>query len=232
MGSVGQVKDSDFATEVDERRFSPSMSEQAIAKRIVKRAICFLLIALIGGVVACSRRAVEVKESGNFGASSSSRTAGSNGANSALPAVPTELMEAEIRMLDGGTIRLADYAGKVIVLDLWATWCPPCRDEIPHLVSLNDELKSRGVEFIGLTVDANDNARKLRDFAQRFGINYRIGWADEDFALAFMGDYGSIPQTFVITRDGRVLKKFVGFDPERSPARLREAIDRALDGGS
>lgn len=161
----------------------------------------------------------------------SAPTTAPKGGTAALPAVPEALMQAELRALDGGTIRLADYAGKIIVLDLWATWCPPCRYEIPHLVALGNEYRARGVEVIGLTVDENDTEQKLRAFASQYGINYKIGWADADFAYSFMGDYSSIPQTFIITRDGRLLKKFVGFDPQRGPQKLRGAIEQALREG-
>ena len=138
-------------------------------------------------------------------------------------------MDAEIKALDGGSFKLSDYAGKVVVLDLWATWCPPCRDEIPHLVEVSKEYRAQGLEVVGLDVDPlQDDAETVRAFAQEFAVNYKIGWAERDLAASLMRGNGSIPQTLVITRDGRVLEHFIGYHPQRTPARMRRAIEQAL----
>src|SRR5262249_19781776 len=73
--------------------------------------------------------------------------------SAATMALPASVMETSFPLLEGKQHRLADYAGKVVVVDLWATWCGPCRREIPHLVALDKEFKGRGVEVIGLTTE-------------------------------------------------------------------------------
>lgn len=158
--------------------------------------------------------------------------------NAAAPAnpatmapVPAVLLNTEFQTLDGKQVRLSDYAGKVVILDLWATWCPPCRKEIPHLIELGNQYKERGVEVIGVTMeDPQADLKKVQDFAREFGINYKIGWAPREMALGVLEMSGrdTIPQTLIITRDGRVIKHIVGFHPTRTPESMREALDQAI----
>ncbi|MFN2456100.1 MAG: TlpA family protein disulfide reductase [Pyrinomonadaceae bacterium] len=145
-------------------------------------------------------------------------------------ALPAKLLETEFKGLDGKAIKLSDYAGKVVVLDMWATWCPPCREEIPHLVSVSKEYAGRGVEVIGLDIDpAQDDAETVRSFAKKFNVNYKLGWAEQDAALTLMRGNGSIPQTLVISRDGRVVAHFRGYSSAVTPDKMRTAIDEAVN---
>jgi thiol-disulfide isomerase/thioredoxin len=152
-------------------------------------------------------------------------------------ALPESVMQASINMLDGQKSKLADYSGKVLVLDLWATWCGPCKQEIPYLVEMAKEYKSRGVEVIGLTnEDPEIHAEVVKDFSKTFNINYQIGWADAEMEAGLMRGRNGIPQTFIIGRNGKIFKHFVGFTsrvtPPRSssldPQKLKAAIEEAL----
>jgi thiol-disulfide isomerase/thioredoxin len=146
-----------------------------------------------------------------------------------LETVPALVWDAEIQAVDGSPFRLSDYKDKVVVLDLWATWCGPCRLEIPHLVDLTNEYKGKGVEVIGLTTEApQTDAEKVRDFAREFKINYRLGYARADVAQSLMNGNYSIPQTFVIAPGGRIITKFRGFS-DRIPDMIRAAIDKASE---
>ena len=144
-----------------------------------------------------------------------------------METVPAQVWDAEIQSVDGATFRLSDFKDKVVVLDLWATWCGPCRLEVPHLVDLQNEYKAKGVEVIGLTTeDPESDAEKVRDFAKEFKINYRLGYARADVAQSLMNGTYSIPQTFVIAPGGRIVTKFRGFS-DRIPDMIRAAIDKA-----
>src|SRR5215510_11316453 len=114
--------------------------------------------------------------------------------------LPQPVLDAENRAANGGPIKLADYSGKVLLVNLWATWCGPCRMETPELVKLHKEFQDRGVEFVGLsTEDPVASAQKVQEFVQQYNVDYHIGWATRDVALTLMQGTASIPQSFIIT---------------------------------
>ena len=147
-----------------------------------------------------------------------------------LADLPPAVSVAPLKDAKGASFKLADFFGKVQVVNLWATWCGPCRQEIPELVKLHKEFHSRGVEMIGLTTENPDaSAEKVRKFIQDFQVDYRIGWAPAEVAAPLMQGHEAIPQTFVISRDGWILKHFVGFSAANTPAQLRQALEEALN---
>src|SRR3954468_14516805 len=98
-----------------------------------------------------------------------------------LDVIPAVAWDTQIQAVGGGSFKLSDYKDKTVVLDLWATWCGPCRAEIPHLVELHKEYGGKGVEVIGLTTeDPNTTADAVADFAKELKIPYRLGWARAD----------------------------------------------------
>ena len=102
---------------------------------------------------------------------------------------------------------LADYRGKVVLLDFWATWCTPCRDEIPRFVEFQDKYREQGLQVIGISMD--DDAKPVRTFYKEFKINYPVALGNEKVVEAYGGVLG-LPITFLIARDGRVAAKYVG----------------------
>lgn len=149
------------------------------------------------------------------------------------PAMLSEtVMQASFKFLDGKSRRLSDYSGKVLVVDLWATWCGPCRQEIPHLVEMAREYKSKGVEIIGLTTeDPETDAELVKDFSKEFQINYPIGWVDPTMADGLTKGRNGIPQTIIIGRDGKIKKHFVGFNPYSSVPQIKAVLDEAVGAG-
>jgi peroxiredoxin len=147
----------------------------------------------------------------------------------ALVTLPRPILDAENRSTNGGPIKLADYSGKVLLVNLWATWCGPCRMETPELVKLHQEYQSRGVEMVGLsTEDPDASAESVAAFVKAYDVKYHIGWATRDVAIALMQGRTNIPQSFIIARDGRILKRFIGFRPDATPQQIRQALDEAL----
>ena len=145
-----------------------------------------------------------------------------------LNALPKGLLSREFEGLDKSTFRLADFSGKVIVVNLWATWCGPCRREVPDYERVRKEFVDRGVEFIGLTTeDPNTTRARVQKFVRDFNFKFRIGWADGDTARTLMNGRNVIPQTLVIGSDGRVISHWSGYSPQ-SGDRLRKAIESAL----
>lgn len=146
--------------------------------------------------------------------------------------LPVKVMQANISLLDGKKKKLADYSGKVLVVDLWATWCGPCRQEIPHLVQIAKEYKSKGVEVIGLTNEDPESATQfVKDFSKEFKINYPIGWADMLMQIGLTQGRNGIPQTIIIGRDGKVRNHFVGFSAPISVPQMKAAIEAAVSAG-
>lgn len=114
--------------------------------------------------------------------------------------------------IGGKQVSLSDFKGKVVILDFWATWCPPCRKEIPHFVELQDRYGAKGLVVIGVALDDERTAGEVRAFSRRMGINYPILYGNREVMEAY-GPIEAIPTTFVIDRDGRIRARFVGYQP-------------------
>jgi peroxiredoxin len=119
-------------------------------------------------------------------------------------------LQYTLKDMNGADVKLASLKGKVIVLNFWATWCGPCKVEIPGFIELQHKYRSQGLVLLGLSVD--DPAEKIREFAQQFNVNYTmlVGLGREDFQEALPPIWG-IPATFFIARDGRLCKTHMGF---------------------
>lgn len=124
-------------------------------------------------------------------------------------------------------VRLADYREKVVVLDFYATWCGPCRESIPHLVDLQQRYGSQGLQVVGLNVGGEGDLELVPAFAREFHIQYQLGSPDPDLERLYMGDEGSIPLTVVLDRQGRQVKRFVGYG-ESMDLELEKIIQRSL----
>ena len=150
-----------------------------------------------------------------------------SGSTSNSAALPENVMQASINLLDGQKTRLADYSGKVLIVNLWATWCGPCRQEIPHLIEIAKEYKGKGVEVIGLTKEDPDNQPEtVKQFSELLKINYPIGWVDDEMQSELMRGRAVIPQAYIIGRDGKILKHYVGFNPRVVP-QMKAVIEAA-----
>ncbi|HET9253449.1 MAG TPA: TlpA disulfide reductase family protein [Candidatus Eisenbacteria bacterium] len=124
--------------------------------------------------------------------------------------------------LEGKTVRNTDLQGKVVLLNFWATWCPPCRDEVPDFVRLQSKYRDQGLEIVGLSLD-HGGAQDVRPFADEYNVNYTMLIASQETADAFGGIQG-VPTTFVLDRKGTIVKRFVG----RAPAEAFEEAIRPL----
>ena len=143
--------------------------------------------------------------------------------------VPERLLERRIRSLDDNGFRLADFQGKVLVINLWASWCGPCRREIPEYEKVRKDYAGRNVEFIGLTTEDPAGAtQRVNKFVRDTGFGFLLGWADSEMARMLMNGKSSIPQTLVIDGGGSIVNHWAGYSPKEGGNRLRDAIDNAL----
>lgn len=110
--------------------------------------------------------------------------------------------QLEVTDINGRTVRLSDYKGKVVLINFWATWCPPCRAEMPDLVRLQREHGKEGLQIIGITYPPERRAR-VRRFARSLKVNYPIILGTREMKARFSSDE-TLPLTVVINRDGKV----------------------------
>ena len=117
----------------------------------------------------------------------------------------------ELYNLSGKTVRLSDFSGKVLILDFFATWCPPCKAEIPHFVELKSKYGDSGLEIIGISLDRGAGWNELLErFASTYQINYPILKGSDEVVNAY-GGIRAIPTTFVIDRNQVVKDKVIGY---------------------
>jgi len=113
-----------------------------------------------------------------------------------------------LKSVDGKTVNLSDYKGKVVIIDFWATWCGPCRRGIPDLVSIQKEFKNDLV-IIGISLDAEKTIKDVPGFVKSYSINYPIVYGDEKVVMDY-GGIQSIPTAFVIDKKGNVVDRHIG----------------------
>jgi len=114
---------------------------------------------------------------------------------------------------DGRTVKLSDYRGKVVLLDFWATWCGPCKIEIPWFIDLQRRNKDRGFEVLGVAMD-DDGWESVKPFVSEHGVNYRIVLGN-DQAVQNYGGVDALPTSFLIDRDGNIAAVHVGLAPKK-----------------
>jgi cytochrome c biogenesis protein CcmG/thiol:disulfide interchange protein DsbE len=149
-----------------------------------------LALAGLGAEVACGR-SKEAREA----------PPAATGARRAAP-------EFRLQDLDGTEVQLADFRGKVVMVNFWATWCGPCRAEIPDFIELQRELGPRGLQIVGVSLD-DKGAAVVRPFAAQQRINY-VMLVNGHSAAGAYGGVSGIPTTFLVDRDGRIVTSRVG----------------------
>jgi thiol-disulfide isomerase/thioredoxin len=118
-----------------------------------------------------------------------------------------------VKDVDGNDVPLASYKGKVVLLNFWATWCGPCKAEIPGFVRIQEKYRDKGLVIVGYSVD--DTAEKAKAYAAEYKMNYPIllGEGREDVQDAY-GPIWGIPASFIISKDGKVCRRHMGIAPE------------------
>jgi thiol-disulfide isomerase/thioredoxin len=167
------------------------------------------LLMIIAVMMSGCARPGEAEKDAATGAKPAAKSGGTPTATSASASVPETIASIESK--------LAEFRGKVVILDLWATWCGPCIREIPGFIRLQNKYRDRGLEIVGVSVDQLTRgwgANVVGPFMQKYGINYTI-WLLNDpngFGKYPMGT--GIPTTYIIDRSGRATKVYVGAQAE------------------
>ena len=137
--------------------------------------------------------------------------------------------EWELVNLEAGKTNSNQFKGKVQVLNFWATWCPPCRAEIPHFKELAETYKDRNVVFVGISLD--QSLGPVKRFHRTEKMNYPLLMGNGDLVQAF-GGFSAIPQTFVIDAEGRIHKQFSGLVQKKDLQEVLEKLAKPKPKGS
>jgi cytochrome c biogenesis protein CcmG/thiol:disulfide interchange protein DsbE len=142
----------------------------------------------------------------------------------AAPVAQTKIApDFPLRSLDGRSVKLSDFRGKIVVLNFWATWCAPCRVEMPSLIDLYDKYRARGVEIIGVSMDDGAQER-VSSFVAEMKVNYQILLGNQ-FVADLYGGLRLLPQTVFIKRDGTIKETMIGMREEKD---FEAALDDLL----
>lgn len=150
--------------------------------------------------------------------------------NSNYPPAPAAIMQADIKDLDGNSFKLEDKKGKVVLVDLWATWCGPCVEAMPDLIELQDKYRDKNFEVIGLDTDEEETPDYIKAFARKKNLNYQLGYADAKMMSEFIKvtRLQGIPQSILINRDGRMVGIFPG-GGKRVMAQIKETVEKTVN---
>ena len=139
------------------------------------------------------------------------------------------LAEMSWTKFDGKVSKLKDLKGKAVVLDFWATNCPPCIEEIPHLKELRAKYGD-DIEVVGLHVGDDEDRMQVPAFVERLNIDYSLGYPDDELTRFVFANESAIPQTAIFDRNGVMIKKIVGFN-QQIKLQLDEAVAQAVTSG-
>lgn len=181
----------------------------------MSKILLILLLIAIGILAACKRAAAPV--------SISQKPVSVN--DTRQPNAPTKpLEEMSWTGTDGSEQTVADLRDRVVILDFWATYCPPCREEIPHLNSLQAKYGADKLQIVGLNVGGDEDAPKIPAFVKEMKVAYPVAYPETPLVSYVFGDDDSIPQTVVLDRKGQVVLKVTGYGPQ-----IGQALDAAVD---
>jgi thiol-disulfide isomerase/thioredoxin len=116
-----------------------------------------------------------------------------------------------LKDINGNEVRLSDFKGKVVILDFWATWCPPCRKGIPDLIALQNKYNDDLI-VIGISLDQDNTIKDVVPFYKNYGINYPVVYGTGQVVQQY-GGIEAIPTSFIINREGNIVNKYVGLIP-------------------
>jgi thiol-disulfide isomerase/thioredoxin len=137
---------------------------------------------------------------------------------------PKPFNEMSWTRFDGAGEKLGDLHGKVVILDFWATYCPPCIEEIPHLKELQAKYGQDKLQVIGLHVGGDDDKPKVPEFVSRLNITYPLAYPEDALTEFVFANDSRIPQTMVFDKNGRLMRKIAGFDDQ-----IKTELDTAVE---
>ncbi len=129
------------------------------------------------------------------------------------PLVNKDAPDFKLTTTENQTLQLNELKGKVVLIDFWATWCPPCRKSIPDLIALKNKYKDKGFEIVGISLDQQNSLQDVVPFVKDYKINYPVVYADMNVWMDY-GQVQSIPTSFLVNKEGKIVASYVGYIPE------------------
>lgn len=186
-------------------------------REIIANLALFIVFSIAFSTIAgCGTASTPELSNVNVNSSNSSNAAADTGNASVYPKLAAGLANAELELLDGSTFKISDRKGKVLLLNIWGTWCGPCRAEMPHLVAMQERYGPQGFEVLGLNIgDGNGTPEDVDDikvFAEKMKLNYTLARMPNSATAQFyqITKQQVVPQTLLVDRDGHLRGVFVG----------------------
>ncbi|MBV6497186.1 MAG: hypothetical protein DCC44_02365 [Acidobacteria bacterium] len=201
-------------------------------KAYLKTAVIFSLLVLIfSGLSGCGSSEVTSNQQANTNSASTNATPA---VTNNYPVLKDDIADVDIELVKGGTMKIKDYRGKVVLLNLWATWCGPCRQEMPHLVELQEKYGDKGFGVIGLNVGFQDTDEpepidEIEAFAKKMRLNYELARVQPELSkkLQKIAQVSAVPESFLVDREGKLRGVFIGGGP-KVIAQLKTTVERVM----
>jgi thiol-disulfide isomerase/thioredoxin len=208
------------------------LQKRGLMKDLFKNFIVFIALSVVfSSLLACPTKTTE---NGTTGETDSNTTDAKKKDDKGYPPMPSAIAQAEIKMLDGSTLKIEDKKGKVVLLNLWGTWCGPCIAEMPSLIEMQEKYKDKNFEIIGLNIgDGEGNPEseeKVKEFVEKKQLNYSIGYADRKLSNEFMrvGQMAGVPLSILVNREGKITNIFQGGGP-RILNSMKETVEKTIN---
>ena len=191
----------------------------------MNRNVVFVLcvVVVITGLLLVGKRASKPKDGGDPAKQNVSGSTAPSGSDPAIGSVAPDFSLKSVP--EGKTVTLSSLRGKAVVVNFWATWCGPCKIEMPWLVDLQKKYGDQGLQIVGITKD-DTNEATIEKFTKKMGVNYTV-LVGNQHVVDLYGGVGGLPTSFFVNRSGKVVHEIVGLDSE---SKFEDAIKKALSG--
>ena len=175
----------------------------------MKKFALILIISAAAALLGCNKKVSDTKDNSNDNNTAQTTQMQMSSADAST----TDQTAPEFTLVDtkGKNISLSEFKGKVVIIDFWATWCPPCRRGIPDLISIKKEFKNK-IAVIGISLDV-ETKKDVIPFIKKFGINYPVVYATNEVVQNY-GNIDAIPTSFIIDKNGKIVNQHVGLTPK------------------
>ena len=202
-------------------------------KVFARNLVLFVSLSLFFSLVtSCSGTGANVSNT-NTGSTGANANSGKASKSSEYPPLASGLAEADFELLDGTKFKVSEKKGKVLLLNIWGTWCGPCREEMPHLVEMQNKYQEQGLEIIGLNIGDGsgtpESVDQIKAFVEKMKLNYTIARSPNASTVQFyqISKQQVVPQTLLVDREGHLRGVFVG-GGQRVIDSMKNTLDKTM----